>query len=363
MESNIYNFYKDITNRHTLNDISTSLGVNKGTIKRWELLKEVPPQYYFDLCRLDGIQVDYTNYTEKEKDQFFTSKDTAKYCYDKCLQVLSEWDVDLSDYTFIEPSAGDGSFFSLFPKDRRIGIDIEPRCDNVIQSDFLLWKPTTNKNICLGNPPFGLRGNLALKFINHSAKFSDFVCFVLPQLFDSDGKGSCKSRVKGLNLIHSEVVDSAFYYPDGKDVDVNVVFQIWSKHHQIYEEKIDLSNLIKIYSLSDGGTSGSTRNKKHLYSCDYYLPSTCFGEDCMKVYDDFEELPHRRGYGIVAINHQNNIQDIMNEINWSEVAFPSTNGAFNLRFDIIEKTIWKNLPMTIKELSQSNPNTLESLLY
>ena len=103
MESNIYNFYKDITNRHTLNDISTSLGVNKGTIKRWELLKEVPPQYYFDLCRLDVIQVDYTNYTEKEKDQFFTSKDTAKYCYDKCLQVLSEWDVDLSDYTFIEP--------------------------------------------------------------------------------------------------------------------------------------------------------------------------------------------------------------------------------------------------------------------
>ena len=182
-------------------------------------------------------------------------------------------------------------------------------------------------------------------------------------MFDSDGKGSCKSRVKGLNLIHSEVVDSAFYYPDGKDVDVNVVFQIWSKHHQIYEEKIDLSNLIKIYSLSDGGTSGSTRNKKHLYSCDYYLPSTCFGEDCMKIYDDFEELPHRRGYGIVAINHQNNIQDIMNEINWSEVAFPSTNGAFNLRFDIIEKTIWKNLPMTIKELSQSNPNTLESLLY
>ena len=70
MESNIYNFYKDITNRHTLNDISSSLGVNKGTIKRWELLKEVPPQYYFDLCRLDGIQVDYTNYTEKEKDQF-----------------------------------------------------------------------------------------------------------------------------------------------------------------------------------------------------------------------------------------------------------------------------------------------------
>ena len=240
---------------------------------------------------------------------------------------------------------------------------IEPKYDGVIQSDFLLWKPTTIKNICIGNPPFGLRGNLALKFINYSAEFSDFVCFVLPQLFDSEGKGSCKSRVRGLNLIHSEIIDSAFYYPDGKVVDVNVVFQIWSKHHKIEEEKIDLSKLIKIYSLSDGGTSGSTRNKKHLYSCDYYLPSTCFGEDCMKVYDDFEKLPHRRGYGIVTLNHEKSLDSIMSEINWSEVAFASTNGAYNLRFDIIEKVIWKHLPKTVKQLAQPIPNTLETMLY
>ena len=363
MESNIYNFYKDISTRHNLNDISISLGVNKGTIKRWELLKEVPPQYYFDLCRLDGIEVDYTQYSEKEKDQFFTHKETAKYCFTKCQEVLSQWGVDLSDYTFIEPSAGDGSFYSLFPEDRRVGIDIEPKCNGVIQSDFLLWKPTTTKNICVGNPPFGLRGNLALKFINHGAKFSDFVCFVLPQLFDSEGKGSCKSRVKGLNLIHNEIIDSSFYYPNGKSVDVNVVFQIWSKHHKIEEETIDLSNILKIYSLSDGGTPGSTRNKKHLYNCDYYLPSTCFGSDSMKVYDDFEKLPHRRGYGIVVSNHKDAIEDIVNQIQWSDVAFPSTNGASNLRFDIIEKTIWKNLPVTVKELSQPDPNTLESLLY
>ena len=363
MENNIYNFYKDISTRHTLKDISISLGVNKGTIKRWELLKEVPPQYYFDLCRLDNIQVDYEKYTEKEKDQFFTNKDTAKYYYEKSLQVLSDWGVDLSDYTFIEPSAGDGSFYSLFPKDRRIGIDIEPKYDGVIQSDFLLWKPTTIKNICIGNPPFGLRGNLALKFINYGAEFSDFVCFVLPQLFDSEGKGSCKSRVKGLNLIHNEIIDSSFYYPSGKNVDVNVVFQIWSKHHKIEEENINLSNILKVYSLSDGGTPGSTRNKKHLYNCDYYLPSTCFGSDTMKVYDDFEKLPHRRGYGIIVSNYKDTIENIMSEIKWSEVAFSSTNGASNLRFDIIEKTIWKNLPETVKEVSQDICNPLTKLLY
>ena len=83
----------------------------------------------------------------------------------------------------------------------------------------------------------------------------------------------------------------------------------------------------------------------------------------MKVYDDFEKLPHRRGYGIIVSNHKDAIKDIVNQIQWSDVAFPSTNGASNLRFDIIEKTIWKNLPVTVKELSQPDPNTLESLLY
>ena len=58
----------------------------------------------------------------------------------------------------------------------------------------------------------------------------------------------------------------------------------------------------------------------------------------MKVYDDFEKLPHRRGYGIIVSNHKDAIEDIVNQIQWSDVAFPSTNGASNLRFDIIEKS-------------------------
>ena len=81
------------------------------------------------------------------------------------------------------------------PSDKRTGLDIEPKSNGIEKTDFLLWKPETSNNICIGNPPFGLRGHLALKFVNHAAEFSDFVCFILPQLFDCNGKGSCKSRV------------------------------------------------------------------------------------------------------------------------------------------------------------------------
>lgn len=339
---NIYDFFLPIYNQFGMNTICDGLYLHKGTVKRWMEKKEVPHQYYFDLCRIAGIDVDYSQYSEKDKDQFFTSKDTAQYCYDKAIEIIAPL-CNLGDYTFIEPSAGDGSFYNIMPTMQRVGVDIEPKCDGVVQSDFLKWTPDTTKNICIGNPPFGLRGHLALKFINHAAQFSDFVCFVLPQLFDSNGKGSCKSRVKGMNLIHSEVVDSSFYYPGGKDVTVNVVFQVWAKHHKVEEEEVDLTNIIKLYSLSDGGTPGSTRNKQHLYSCDFYLPSTCFGSDAMTVYDNFENLPHRRGYGIVVKSCDAEISQIMRETNWSEVSFASTNGAYNLRFDIIERHIWSHL--------------------
>ena len=246
------------------------------------------------------------------------------------------------------------------PDDRRTGVDIEPQCEGVIQADFLQWQPDTEKNIIIGNPPFGLRGNLALKFINHAHEFADFVCFIVPQLFDSNGKGSCKSRVEGYNLIHSEIIDSSFYYPGGVDVEVNCVFQIWSRLHESTEERINLNNIIKIYSLSDGGTPGSTRNQKHLYSCDYYLPSTCFKE--MEVKTHFEDLPHRRGYGIVSLIDKQIMDSVMSEINWEEVSFKSTNGALNLRFDIIEKSIWDRLPVTVREQDTTACNPLLNAL-
>jgi hypothetical protein len=354
---NIYNFFLPIYQRYGIDVICDGLYLHKGTVKRWMEKKEVPAQYYFDLCRVAGIEVDYSQCNEKEKDQFFTSKDTAQYCLNKTYEVLQQWGVDVSEYQFIEPSAGDGSFYNLLSENNRTGVDIEPKCDGVERGDFLTWRPQSSKNICIGNPPFGLRGHLALKFINHAAEFSDFVCFILPQLFGSDGKGSCKGRVNDLNLIHSEIVNSDFYYPDGKEVKVNVVFQIWSKHHKLEESKVDLSQIVKLYSLSDGGTPGSTRNKKHLYTCDYYLPSTCFGKEKMKLYHDFEELPQRKGYGIVVLSQKELVNSTIESIDWSEVCFVSTNGACNLRFDLIEKRIGITVP--VAEVAQ---NPLETAL-
>jgi len=324
--------------------ISEYLFVDKNTISRWNKLKDVPKQYHYDLCNLLNIEIDYSKMTFEEKDQFFTSDESVKFCLKRLKEKLKEFDIDSKNYIYIEPSAGSGSFYKYLPYDRRIGLDIEPRHEEIIKKNYLEWSPddSSKKYIVVGNPPFGLRGNLALRFINHSSKFSDFVAFILPPLFDSSGKGTCKGRVKNMNLIHSEKIDNNFFYPDGSTVNVNVIFQIWSKNIKIDSNTESCDEYIKVYSLSDGSTPSTTRNKKMLNSCDLYLPSTCFGSHNMRYYDNFEDLPHRRGYGIKIKKDISVILDLLKSTNWVDESFKSTNSALNLRTSIIEEVLIKN---------------------
>ena len=65
--------------------------------------------------------------------------------------------------------------------------------------------------------------------------------------------------------------------------------------------------------------------------CDVYLPSTCFGKDNMKYYNSFQELPRKRGYGIVFNKNKKENVKKFKEIDWTGVAFLSTNSAYNIR--------------------------------
>jgi DNA-cytosine methyltransferase len=327
------NILDKILESKTYSDISTEINVAIGTIKRWDDLKKVPNSYIFELLKLANINIDYSKFTYKEKDQFFTPDTTAKYCYSKFLQLLKKYK-DNENYTFIEPSAGNGVFLKILPSNKRIGFDIEPRFNEIRKQDYLDWEPNENKKyVVIGNPPFGLRGQLALKFINHSSKFANYVCFILPQLFESDGKGVPRKRVVDLNLIHSEKLDTEFESPNGKNIKVQCIFQVWSKFHKNnnYDINKTENENIKIYSLSDGGTPSTTRNKKMFYKCDAYIPSTCFGKENMKYYDNFDNLPRKKGYGIVFVKNKEENLEKFKTIDWSNVAFLSTNSAYNIR--------------------------------
>lgn len=335
---NLLEVLNKILENKSYKEIAEKLNVALGTVKRWNGLKTVPKPYCFELMRLANMDIDYSKFTFKEKDQFFTPIEIAKYCYSTFLEILNKYDDTESGYTYIEPSAGSGNFLKVLPIERRIGLDIEPKDKEIIEADYLSWSPPdlsgTAKYVVIGNPPFGLRGQLALKFINHSSRFADYVCFILPQLFESDGKGVPRKRIHTrLRLLHSEKLDTYFLEPGGKKIKIECIFQVWSKYHNNPKYNIGKINtkIMKIYSLSDGGTPSTTRNKKMFDKCDVYLPSTCFGKEKMKYYENFEVLPRRKGYGIVF--HKDRAVNIrqFKEIDWSKIAFLSTNSAYNIR--------------------------------
>lgn len=327
-------------------EIVNKLFIHKGTLKRWLSLKEVPDNYYNDINHLLGNKYESNN-SYRDKDQFYTNKEISIYCYKQTLKIMKNLSIDAEDYVFIEPSAGCCNFYNILPKSRRIGIDIDPKgnlAKELIKINYLDYKPKKKgKYVVIGNPPFGLRGNLALRFINHSYNFADIVAFVLPPLFNSTGKGVPMKRVKDYKLAHSEKLPlNSFQYPNGESVAIATIFQVWTKisTNKIKIEKEETCRTIaRIFSLSNGGTPSSTRNKNMIGKCDVYLPSTCFSDT--QAYDSFEKLPNKRGYGIVFHKNKKELTDIFFNINWREVAFLSTNSAVNLRTDLIEKEMIK----------------------
>jgi hypothetical protein len=336
--SNIQNYnLLEILNKlltiYSLKELSRDLNVATGTITRWIELNNIPKNYEFDILKISNIEINYSNYSTKEKDQFFTPVETASKCFKTFIDVINTFGENPNDFKYIEPSAGDGSFLQVLPSDT-IALDIEPRHPSVINADYLNWYPSeNNKFVVFGNPPFGLRGHTALKFINHSLEFADYVCFILPQLFESDGKGVPRKRVKGYNLIHSSNLISDFYEPCGNRIKINTIFQIWSKNHHnnLYNIKDYTNDKMRIYSMSDGGSISSTRNKDMIGKCDIYIPSTCFGKENMICYKNFKDLPGEKGYGIVFTDNKLNMINKMLNIEWDKIAFLSTNSAYNLR--------------------------------
>lgn len=285
-------------------------------------------------------------------DQYYTKPNIALYVWTRFCDFIKNNNINIDKYVFIEPSAGSGNFLKLLPYQKRIGFDILPRSKEVFKFNYFDFKPLT-KHIVIGNPPFGTRGEMALKFINYST-FADIICFILPQGFESNGKSSLKNRVKNHKLVYSEKLPlDSFIYPDGKNVSVSTVMQIWLKNIDKFKDIEEINkkinyqlNYIKIYSLSNGKNSSQKRNVNMINKCDLYIPSTCFIK--IRIYDNFNDLPYQRGYGIV-INHKEKeiIINNIKKIDFERYSFKSTNSANNIRKELIEKSIYEK----IKELN------------
>ena len=229
-----YDIFIELLSRLSILQIQERLLVHRWTINRWISNKKVPDNYYNDINHLLGSKYPSRN-SYRQKDQFYTNEKISKYCYNKTLSILNDLDIDTEDYIFVEPSAWCCNFYNVLPKEKRIWIDIEPKWEasnKLIKINFLDFNPGKSKKcIVIWNPPFGLRWNLALRFINHSYDFADIVAFILPPLFDSTWKWVPMTRVNPwYKLAHSEKLPlDSFCYPNWSIVKVATIFQIRTK--------------------------------------------------------------------------------------------------------------------------------------
>ena len=162
----------------------------------------------------------------KELDQFYTKQEVAL----KLCEIVKR-KLNLNEYTFLEPSAGFGSFVNalrkIFQEPKIEAIDLDPKSFDIKQQDFFSYTPKEQKIITIGNPPFGKRATLAIKFFNYASKFSDYIAFIVPLQFE---KWSVQKNLnKDFKLIFSQILEPNSFIFNGKDCSIRCCFQIWTR--------------------------------------------------------------------------------------------------------------------------------------
>ena len=249
-------------------------------------------------------------------DQFFTKIDTANKCYQKLIDYLKSKNVSVDDCLFVEPSAGAGAFFNLLPEKQRIGLDICPMSEGIIEQEFFSWQPplTDKKIVVLGNPPFGYRSWLALLFMQKASEFADYVAFILPMAFQSEGKGCPKNRVKNLKVASSEILSpNSFETPDGKDYKINALFQIWEKgENQIINNNV-FQDYFDIFTVDNRKERLCGQEK--MKQADFFLQRTFFNQPPNLV-KSFSNVKYVCGYGFIVKKDKEKLINFLDNVDW-----------------------------------------------
>lgn len=162
-------------------------------------------------------------------DQFFTKREIVQRCIQNFHREISSFEVFDN---IIEPSAGNGGWLEYLPV-KTIALDLEPLHPTIIKQDFFHF-PFTNicnqKNLVIGNPPFGKRSKLSIEFFQYASLFADCIAFIVPNQWN---KNSVQDKIPSeWRLVFKEALpENSFYTPsDERDFSCRCVFQVWEKN-------------------------------------------------------------------------------------------------------------------------------------
>lgn len=172
-----------------------------------------------------------TGLKRKTLDKYYTKKKIVL----ECMKLVKKHVKISANDVCIEPSAGQGSFIPSIKEmfNHYLFYDIEPGGNEIKKLDYLtfdskiLSKFRNKKVHVIGNPPFGRQSSLAIKFIKHSVRFCDSICFVLPRSFK---KPTLQKHIPlHFHLVCEHELPSNSFIVNDQEHDVPCVFQIWVK--------------------------------------------------------------------------------------------------------------------------------------
>ena len=128
-------------------------------------------------------------------DKYYTPTDLAEYCVNKTKEVIGVENIT----EWLEPSAGAGVFLPYLDNNY-LAFDIEPEAENIEQKNYLeLDLPYFKGRCVIGNPPFGTRNTLSVKFFKQAITQGDYVAFILPI-----SQYNNNQQMYEFDLVHSE---------------------------------------------------------------------------------------------------------------------------------------------------------------
>ncbi len=288
----------------------------------------------------NDIAPDWVDLSDVGLDQFFTTPQVAMDCYAEMHRFLEERGEGSVNYRYVEPSAGSGAFFDLMPEDRRIGVDVLPLRSEFVRDDFLTWTPEQKagqRYLTIGNPPFGYRAWLALAFVNHAAKFSDYIGMILPMAFQSDGKGSPKHRVKGMALQASRILPpDSFVDAMGRPVKVNALWQIWAKGENTSAHRVSCSDWVELFTVDQRKERLCGQSK--MAEADWFLQRTFYKEPPNLV-DCFSQVRYVCGYGLIIKRAKDEITQYLRQVDWRKYSNLAAHNCRHISMYHIERAL------------------------
>lgn len=208
------------------------------------------------------------------KEQYYTLPEVV----DQCVSIAMKY---YKGGKILEPAGGTGEFIEgLLRTDIDENLiesgDIEPKHRLVKQIDFLRSR-YQEPFFTISNPPFGRANSLSVKFFNHAAGYSSYICFLIPI---SWRKWSVINRLDSrYHLVEDVEMPAVSFYNDDGPIEgglLRTVFQVWEKRDEERQ---------KIVIEDRGYISKSTPEEGD-------VAFTLFGHSCGRVETEFDRVPN-----------------------------------------------------------------------